>query len=620
MQPLSLSLSVLACLVGQVPPPALTEGRPTTMRPFALPDSQGHVHRLSDWKDRPLLVLAFLGVDCPIAKLYSARLAELAREFEPRGVAFVGMDANAQDSRADIARFVAAQQIPFPVLCDAAATVADQLGVKRIPTVVVLDARRRVRYQGRIDDQYRIGGRRAEPTRRDLAVALEELLNGRAVSRPTTPVAGCLLDRPARSAVPEQVTYSRDIAPILQRHCLACHRPGQVAPFALTTYRQAAQRAERMREAVQDGRMPPWHADPRYGQFANDLRLTDRHKQLIDDWVRNGCPEGDPCDLPPPTLAEGWNIPGPDLVVSIPRPFTVPAAGVVEYQFFEVDPGFREDRWVRGVEVRPGNRKVVHHCNVFLKPPNSDGVVEQGALGSFCLAAMAVGTPPLLLPEGMAKRIPAGWRLVFVVHYTPVGSVQTDQTSLGLVFADPKSVRKEVATKVLLDMDLCIPPRVADYRVEHTHTFGRDVLLLAMFPHMHLRGKSFRYEAAYPDGTREILLDVPRFDFNWQNRYELAEPKRLPAGTTLHCIAHYDNSADNPANPDPDATVHTGQQSWDEMFNGYFEFALADQDLTRHAGGAIAWAIGLSVVVAAAATLLVGRQLCHSRRWPSRLG
>jgi hypothetical protein len=181
----------------------------------------------------------------------------------------------------------------------------------------------------------------------------------------------------------------------------------------------------------------------------------------------------------------------------------------------------------------------------------------------------------------MAKKVPAGWTLMFVLHYQPIGSVQTDQTRLGLVFADPKTVTKEAATKLVFDGDFTIPPRTPDFRVERTYAFSQDALLLAMLPHMHLRGKSFRYEAVYPDGRTEILLDVPRYDFNWQHRYVLAEPKRLPEGTVLRCIAHYDNSTENPVNPDPDATVRVGLQSGDEMFNGYFEWALADQDLSR---------------------------------------
>src|SRR5262249_38924440 len=284
------------------------------------------------------------------------------------------------------------------------------------------------------------------------------------------------------------VTYTRHIAPVLQKHCQVCHRPGQVAPFALTTYGQARGWAETIREVVREGRMPPWHASPEHGRFANDPRPRERDKGLIHEWVEAGCPEGDPADLPPaPTFAEGWNIPEPDLVVSMPQPFTVPAEGVVEYQIIEVDPGFREDRWIRAAEIRPGNRKVVHHCIVFLKPPHGDQPAAQGELGSFCLAATTPGTPPLVLPDGMAKLVPAGSRFVFVLHYAPIGSVQTDQTSIGLVFADARQVKREVATKLLLDDNLCIPPHEANHRVEHGHRFTADVLLLAMLPHMHLR-------------------------------------------------------------------------------------------------------------------------------------
>src|SRR5262249_13719458 len=199
----------------------------------------------------------------------------------------------------------------------------------------------------------------------------------------------------------------------------------------------------------------------------------------------------------------------------------------------------KDEKWIQAAEIRPGNRAVVHHCSVFLKPPGCDAVAAPGTLGSVCLAATAPGTPPMIFPRGMAKRVPAGWRVDFVVHYTPTGHEQTDRTSIGLVFADPNQVRKEVATNLLLDLDLCIPPHAANYRVEQSAKMPQDVLLLAMFPHMHSRGKSFRYQAEYPDGRTEILLDVPHYDFNWEHRYVLAEPKRLPAGTMLHCIAPY---------------------------------------------------------------------------------
>jgi len=558
----------------------------TTVAGFALIDGRGNAHRLSDWQGSRLVALVFIGAECPVAELYGSTLARLSAEFEPRGVAFIGIASNARDTQSALAHFAAVHSIRFPLLRDIRAQVATQVGCTRTPEVVVLDDRRTIRYRGRIDNQYGVGSRRSGPQRHDLSEALEELLQAKPVSRPETQAVGCPIDRPTTAPRPAEVTFCRDIAPIFQRRCVRCHRPGQIGPFSLTTYRRAAGWAGAIAEAVQERRMPPWHADPRYGRFSNDARLPDRERRLIVDWARGGAPEGNSADLPAPTVyPSGWRIPEPDVVISMSEPFNVPAQGVVDYQSFEVDPGFREDRWIQGAEIRPGNRKVVHHCNVFLKAPGSRNDIDaQGELGSYCLASATPGAPPMVLPDGMAKRVPAGWRLVFVVHYTPNGTPQSDQTSIGLIFADPKSVRKEVATNLLFDTTLRIPPHAANHCVEKSRRFEEDVLLLAMFPHMHLRGKSFRYEAIYPDGRIEILLDVPRYDFNWQNRYELAEPKRLPAGTTLRCIAHYDNSSDNPANPDPAATVLTGKQSWEEMFNGYYDIALAGQDLTTPPG------------------------------------
>ncbi len=270
--------------------------------------------------------------------------------------------------------------------------------------------------------------------------------------------------------------------------------------------------------------------------------------------------------------ADGWHI-DVDAVVSIADPFAVPATGLVEYQTIEVDPHFTADRWIKAVEVRPGNRNVLHHCTVFLTPPGSSGFFERGELGSFCLVAYTPGTGPTRFPAGMAKLVPQGWKLTFVLHYVTVGTPQTDQTSVGLQFAEADDITQEVATKLLVDEDLRILPGEADHVVEQRWTTPSDVLLLAMFPHMHLRGQSFEYAATYPDGSSEVLLRVPQYDFNWQHRYELAQPKPLPAGTTIRCAAHYDNSSANPANPDPSATVLTGALTTDEMFNGYLDIA-----------------------------------------------
>lgn len=556
-------------------------GRP--IADFELRDTAGTAVRLSTVAAGRPVVVVFTGVDCPLAALYTPRLKELAAAHGGT-VRVLFVNSNDHDDATAMAAFAARHALPFPYLKDADGRVAELFGATRTPQAFVLDGGRRMKYRGRIDDQYGPGGvNRGKPSRHDLAEAVREVVAGQAVSVPVTECVGCVIDRPARPAAAPRVTYSRDIAPILAGHCRECHRPGEVAPFPLLTFADAKRRAATIAEVVADGTMPPWHAAPEFGRFRNDRRLSAAQKELIAEWVRLGCPEGEPAPpsapLPP---AGGWAIGTPDAVYRIPAEFRVPAEGVIEYQHFIVDPGFTTDVWVRAAEVRPGNRRVVHHCSVFLRPPGvtePEEFFQTGRLGSLNLVAFTPGSGPVRLPDGMAKFVPAGWHLHFIVHYTPVGTPQTDRTELGVRFAAAAEVRTEVATKLLVDPDLVIPPHAAAHRVERTWTADRDVLLLAMLPHMHVRGRSFRYAAEYPDGTAEVLLDVPRYDFNWQHRYELAEPKRLPTGTVVRCTAVYDNSRGNPFNPDPDATVRFGQQTWDEMFNGYIDVAPADEDL-----------------------------------------
>ena len=550
---------------------------------FELTDPVGATVRLSAHAPGRPVVLVFLGTECPLANLYAPRLAELART--QSGVRFLGINPVPQDTSAAVARYAREHRLPFPVVKDPDARVAGLCGVTRTPEVVLLDPARRVRYRGRIDDQYEPGGKnRGKPTRHDLAEAITDLLANKPIRVPETTAFGCLIPKPQPTRPDATVSYHRDIAPLLQANCQVCHRTGEVAPFALATYADARHWGPMMAEVTANGTMPPWHAGPDHGTFRNERRLTAAQKKLIADWVEAGCPEGDPAAGPPPVhWPEGWAIGTPNVVLKMPVPFRVPAEGVIEYQHAIVDPGAITDLWVTAAEIRAGNRRVLHHCNVYLQPPDAadpeDVFETAGTLGSHCLTAWTPGSGPLRLPPGMAKRIPAGWKLHFVLHSAPIGLPTEDQTELALTLADPKDVRKEVATKLIKDLELRIPPRTATHRVEHTWRADADFLLLSLFPHMHVRGKSFTYTADYPDGTSEVLLDVPAWDFNWQHRYELAEPKRLPAGTVVRCVAVYDNSPANPFNPDPNVEVRTGQQSWDEMFNGFFDVALADQDL-----------------------------------------
>ncbi len=329
-------------------------------------------------------------------------------------------------------------------------------------------------------------------------------------------------------------------------------------------------------EVVRDQRMPPWHADAQPGQFKNDARLTDDEKELVYQWVAHGAPHGEKSQLPPAAeFAERWQIGKPDLILRMDdTPYEVPATGTVPYKYFVMNSGFTEDKWVKAAECRPGNRAVVHHIIVGVAGEGEFGEGVHADLESEWIAATAPGSPPLSLPPGYAKLIPAGSKLVFQMHYTPNGVAQSDLSEIGLIFADRKDVTHRVLTQMAYNDDFEIPAGAENHRVVSRTRIDRPVVLLAMFPHMHYRGKSFEYVFKLPEGADEKLLSVPRYDFNWQNIYELAQPRVLPAGTLLTCTAYFDNSKRNLANPDPTQDVEWGDQTWEEMMIGYYDVAI----------------------------------------------
>ncbi|MBL9124933.1 MAG: redoxin domain-containing protein [Planctomycetaceae bacterium] len=555
----------------------------STIEAFALPDVHGQTRALADFAQHDVIVVAFLGTECPLAKLYAPRLQQLSAEYASRGVAFLAIDANDQDTLTEIAAFARSNDLAFPLLKDRDQQVADLFQANRNPIAFVLDRRRQVRYQGRIDDQYGLGASsgyaRPQVKRRDLGIALDEVLAGKPVSIPVTPVTGCLIGRRPRVAPTGEVTYARHIARILENRCVSCHRPGEIGPFSLRDYDEVVGWSEMLREVVRDGRMPPWSASPDVGHFSNDPRLTDEEKQLLDRWIDNGCPQGDPADLPEPRQwVEGWQIPEPDQVIRMPKAKKVPAEGVLSYEYVLVDPGWKEDKWIQAAEVRPGNRAVVHHILTFVITPASRWRDPKGAGAPAALTSFVPGSVPHIYRPGMAVYVPAHSRIMFEIHYTPNGKPQEDQSYLGVVFAEPGTVKRRVDYQGAENRNFTIPPRARDHALESVHEFKTDQLLLSLSPHMHLRGKAFSIAAHYPDGTVERLLEVPKYDFNWQLRYDLVEPKRLPAVTKLVCQGRFDNSAENLANPDPDAELHFGWQTWDEMMTGFF-VACDAQDL-----------------------------------------
>ena len=557
---------------------------------FSARNFDGKQYSLADFSDSKLVVVAFLGTECPLAKLYGPRLAEVAREFKDRDVALVGIASNQQDSIAELAHYARLHKIDFPLLKDVNNVIADQFGAIRTPEMFVLDADRAIRYWGRVDDQFgfQSGGiayQRTEPKRRDLAVAIEELLAGNPPTQAVTLAQGCHIGRVKKPVADSAVTYSKHVAAVFNKNCVSCHREGQIGPFPMTTYEQCVGWAEMIREVVAERRMPPWHADPSVGHFINDARLSDAEKELIDQWVDNGAPQGDPADLPPaPQFSSGWQIPKPDCVVYMAdKPYDVPSSGTIEYQRFVVDPGWTEDKWIQALECVPGNTAVVHHIIVYLVPPGVTPSGQAGRVRSNWLGAYAPGLRTQPLEPGFARYVQKGSKLLFELHYTANGTPQQDKSYAGFVFADPKTVKKEVAVQNAGNFTFKIPPHDANYQVESEFVFRQNALLLSVAPHMHLRGKDFRYDLVYPDGKTETILWIPRYDFGWQTTYELAEPKHVPRGTKMHCVAHFDNSEDNLANPDPSAEVGWGEQTWEEMMFGWFDMALADQDLTKPA-------------------------------------
>jgi peroxiredoxin len=541
---------------------------------FTLNDSNGKSVSLSALREKKALVVVFIGTECPLSNLYMVRLAELAREFRPRGVSFLAINSNSQDTQERMADHAKKHPLPFPILKDDKNVIADRFGARRTPEAFVLDGERRIRYQGRIDDQFGIGYKRAGPTRRDLALALDEVLAGKTVTSPTTPVTGCRIGRVKAPRRDGEVSYSRHVARILQNRCQECHRPGQIGPMSLLTYNDAVNWSDTIREVLEDGRMPPWHADPRYGKFRNDRRLSAEDKRTLLAWIEQGTPRGDDKDLPPPVRFESeWKIGKPDVILRMPTEFEVPAKMPkygVPYKKFVVDPQFTEDKWVTRAEARAGAPAVVHHIVVFIVPPGAR--FFEGNPRTPTLCGTAPGDMPLILPEGTAKKIPKDSQLVFEMHYTPNGTAQKDRSSIGLVFAR-KPPQRAVRAQPVFNLAFRIPPGAASHKVESWYTLKQDGYIVGFMPHMHLRGKDFLYEAIYPDGKKEILLSVPRYDFNWQSVYRPLAPIPMPRGSRLHCIAHFDNSAENPNNPDPTRTVIWGDQTWEEMMIGWTDFA-----------------------------------------------
>lgn len=537
-------------------------------RDFTLPTSDNGKIELRAGSSDFATVLCFLGTECPLARLYGPRLSKLDGEFADSNVRFLGIDSNRQDSLEEIETYRTAHDISFPIAKDYDNVIADAYEVQRTPEVIVLNNRLEILYRGRVDDQYEPGLSRQQPTMHHLRDALRSIVSGEPVGISKTEPVGCLVGRVKAVNHASQVTFANQISRILNKNCVECHRHGEIGPFALTEYDEVAGWAEMMVEVVEQGRMPPWHADPKFGHFDNARFMSAVEKQTLKEWVNAGTPFGDAKDLPtPPSFVDGWQLPKePDLIVKMrEKPFTVPAEGTVEYQYFVVDPKFEEEKWILASQVKPGNASVVHHSIVFIRPPDGSRFRGVGWLGAY-VPGNRNGSP---LP-GHAVRVPAGSKLVFQQHYTPSGKIEQDTTQIGIVFADKNDVTDEVFTIIGIDQEFEIPPFASDHVVAgQVGRLPKRGQLISIMPHMHVRGKSFRLTVQ--NGQQQsTLLHVPQYDFNWQHSYRLTAPIPFSQIDQLGFEVRFDNSANNPVNPDPKQYVTWGDQTWEEMAVAFF--------------------------------------------------
>ena len=546
-----------------------------------------------------LTVVALTSVTCPLCRKFGPTLARIESAFADRGLKFVYVNVSGLDSTEAMRKQVADLGLKGLYLNDGDGAIAAALAARTTTEVFVIDAGNTLVYRGAVSDQYGVDFTLDAPRHRFLESALESALTGKVPDLQAIASPGCAIE-PKRAAAPPgsaldatTITYARDISRIMQNNCVECHRAGGPGPFALDSFEAVSARATMIRAVTQEGTMPPWFAAPMHGAdgaakpspWSNDRSLTSREKQAIAAWIEAGKPEGDRADLPlPKAHASGeWSIGAPDAIVQLPKPIAIKADGFMAYQTVVVPTNLAEDRWVRAVQIVPTEPSVVHHVLVFAldeddaKNPRVRRRLAAEEAGGYW-AAYVPGNDHVIHGPGFARRLPARSSLLFQIHYTPNGTATSDQMKLGMVFADGPP-RHVVRTASIADRSIRIPPGAPNHRESAQVRIPADARILAFMPHMHVRGKAYRYELEPADGgARRMLLDIPAYDFNWQLRYELREPLEASTGSTLHGTAWYDNSAGNPANPDPTRTVLWGPQTVDEMMLGYIEYYLVNED------------------------------------------
>lgn len=616
---LSLAVALAAIRGNAADPPVSTDRLNKAIENVTLTDTAGTNSALKENAGKTATVAVFLSFDCPVSNSYATTLIDLHAKYAEKGVKFLAVVPGA-DEPAKVAKKAAEFKYPFPVFIDPKLTTAEAFKATVTPEAFVLDHNLVLRYRGRIDNAYS-GRLKKNPqvTERDLDAALAAVVSGTDVATPATRAIGCHIDPKERTVTSENVTYHRDVAPILQKHCQSCHRPGDVGPFALTTYKQALNWASDIVHYTQSKEMPPWK--PTGGvEFANARALTIKELDTLAAWEKAGCPEGDPKDAPPPLkFTAGWRFGEPDLVLEVPEDFHIGPAGKDEFRVFVLPSGLKEDKYVMAYEVKPGNATVVHHTlNYYDATGTARKLEEKERLrekkpgepdrGPGYSVAMGIGfiptpqanpksnAPPVgslggwapgqlgvRYPEGSGTLLPKESDVLMQVHYHRTGKPEKDRTKIGLYFAKTPP-EKPWNTLVITGMSpLSLIPAGRNAHVEKGAGYlTADATIHSLLPHMHLLGKSVKITMTPPDGAAQVLIDITDWDYNWQESYWLAKPIRAVAGTKFEIEAVFDNSAKNPNNPSvPPKLVTFGEETTNEMLFGFVGAVPAGKERAR---------------------------------------
>ena len=540
---------------------------------FVLLDHKGQAHELYYQTDVKALAVFVQGNGCPIARNAYIDLNGLREAFADKSVRFLMLNANLQDERDTVAKEAEEWDIDLPVLVDSTQLVGESLGLKRTAEMLIFDTSTwEIAYRGPINDRLDYERQKDEASKHYAADALNAVLSGEAVEVAQRPGKGCLINFAEANKDHSQISYTETIAPLIQEKCAVCHTEGGIGPWAMSSYEMVRGFAPMIREVLRTKRMPPWHADPHIGTFIGDRSLTDAQVSTLVHWIEAGAPRGegpDPLKEEPVAFIE-WPLGEPDMIVEVPE-FTVPASGVVDYQFPVVKNTLDKPVWVRAATVVPGDRKVVHHVLMGASDPGHVPTDDESVFDNYIIG-YAPGNESAEMPEGTGVYVAPDSYFLLQMHYTPYGKEAVDRTRVGLYFHDepPKNFLRH---NVVIDPTINIPPNNSAYEEAAYLEFDKDALIYSLVPHAHYRGKASRFELAYPNGEREVILSVPNYDFNWQRTYEFTEPKAIPAGTRLIHATVYDNSARNPGNPNPETNVPWGLQSWDEMLYGAVSYA-----------------------------------------------